>query len=451
MKQLVILAGGRGTRLTSNFGAKPKPMASVGGKPVIDLQLQLAKTFGFFEVHLLLCHQASVIKDHLGDGSQRGIRIHYHIEPEPLGTAGAVLRALPVLADKFVLMYGDTVLDVDLDQLWKHHEDAAADATLFVHPNDHPYDSDLVEMDAAAWIWAFHPHPRPPQTYLQNRVNAGLYVLEKRALEPWSRSPGKLDFAHDLFPRMLAAGARLSGHKSREYIKDMGTPDRLARVEGDMNSGLIERLALRNPCPAVFLDRDGTLNVEVDRITDPAQLELIDGAVAAVKRLNRAGMLAVVITNQPVIARGDCTEETLRLIHNKLESLLGCGGAYLDGLYYCPHHPDRGFPGERTELKIFCDCRKPGIALIQQAAAELNIALQQSWLIGDSSIDLQAARNAGMKAVLVRTGHGGRDRRCAAQPDFEFDNVADAVDFICDSDANRSATAASAQMIGASP
>lgn len=432
MRQLVILAGGAGTRLAGRLGDLPKPLAPVAGKPVLEHQLALARSHGFEDVRLLTFHRAEAVEAHFGDGGAFGVSIRYHVEREPLGTAGAVLDALPELAPRFALLYGDTVLDVDLDRMWRRHEEAEADATLFVHPNDHPFDSDLVELDEAGWVRAFHPHPRPPDAWLANLVNAALYVVERDALAPFSPPASKQDFAHDLFPKMLARGARLLGHRSREYIKDMGTPERLERVERDLRSGLVQRLSLRHACPAVFLDRDGTLNEEVGHLRSAEQMALIEGAGAAVGRLNRAGLLAVVITNQPVVARGDCTAEELRRIHDRLETLLGAEGAYLDGLYVCPHHPDRGFPGERVELKIACACRKPGTALIEQAVRDLRIAREGSWMIGDRTVDLKAARDAGLRAVLVRTGHGGQDRRHPVRPDYEFFDLAEAVDFIVD-------------------
>ncbi len=430
MKQLVILAGGLGTRLAKEPGALPKPMARVAGRPVLEYQLALARAHGFLDVHLLTWHRAELIEDYFGDGSRFGVNLRYQVESQPLGTAGAVLQALPTLGPRFIVLYGDTILDVDLAEIWRRHGEVGADATLLVHPNDHPQDSDLVELDAEGWIRAFHPHPHPPGQYRRNLVNAALYVVEKAALAAGRPAVGKLDFAHQLFPQMLAGGARLHGYRSREYIKDMGTPERLARVERDITSGLVQRLARRTPCPAVFLDRDGTLNVEVNRVKSTAEFELLPDVGPAVRQLNRAGLLAVVITNQPVIARGDCTADELREIHNKLDTLLGADHAYLDALYYCPHHPDGGFPGERADLKIACDCRKPGIGMLRRATADLNVDLPHSWFIGDTTTDLKTARNAGLKAVLVRTGHGGQDRLWPTRPDFEFFNLGEAVDFI---------------------
>ena len=432
LKQLAILAGGLGTRLAAKLGGRPKPLADVAERPVLEHQLELSRKYGFQDVQLLIHHGAEAIQSRLGDGAQFGLRIDYHVEREPLGTAGAVLAALPRLGPRFVVLYGDTVLDVDLDRFWNWHESRGGGVSLFVHPNDHPHDSDLVEVDADHRVRAFHAHPRDAGQYFANRVNAALYVIDRDLLAPWARVEAKRDFAQSLFPEMLEAGVPFHAYQSREYIKDMGTPDRLAKVEGDLRSGLVERLAWRNPCPAVFLDRDGTLNEERGHLSRPEQLDLLPGAAGAVRRLNRAGLLAVLITNQPVVARGECSEEELAEIHARLETLLGVEGAYLDGLYYCPHHPDGGFPGERAELKGPCDCRKPGTAMLDRAAEELGVERETSWMVGDRSADLQLARNAKVRSVLVRSGAAGQDRVFPARPDYEFYEVSEAVDFIVD-------------------
>lgn len=429
-RQLVILAGGLGSRLRDHVGAIPKAMVPVGGKPLLEHQVALARDHGFTDIRLLTFHGESVIRNHFGDGGRWGVSIRYHTEKVAMGTAGAVLEALPELDERFVVLYGDTLLDVDLDRMWRRHASLSADATLFVHPNDHPDDSDLIETDSEGWIVAFHPTPHPPGRNFQNLVNAALYVIERSALEPWSPPKSKLDFARDLFPAWLADGRRLHAYRSREYIKDVGTPDRLAQAESDLASGRVGRLSLRVKCPAVFLDRDGTLNQEVDRVKSADELKVIEGVGRALRRINQHGLLAVVVTNQPVIARGECSESELRRIHDKLETELGHDGAYLDGLYYCPHHPDRGFPGERPELKIACDCRKPRIGLIQKAAEELQIDVAGSWMVGDSTVDLQTAENAGIRAALVRTGHGGNDHRFPARADYEFFDLGEAADFI---------------------
>jgi histidinol-phosphate phosphatase family protein len=186
------------------------------------------------------------------------------------------------------------------------------------------------------------------------------------------------------------------------------------------------------PQAAVFLDRDGTINTHIGHVSRAAQLELIPGAGEAIRRLNDSDYRAVVVTNQPVVARGDCSLEELRRIHWTLEQRLSDGGAYLDRILVCPHHPNRGFAGEVAALKFHCDCRKPNTGLIDRAVAELNIARDASWMVGDSSSDMLAAHRAGLKSILVETGEAGLDARFASAPDFVAPDLAAAVDFILD-------------------
>jgi len=429
-RQLIILAGGMGTRLKARLGDLPKPMIPIAGKPLLEHQVELAMRHGFTDIIIFACYRPEIIERHFGNGSRWGLRISYILEKEPLGTAGAVLAGMNVLADCFLVVYGDTMINVDLDRIWTTHLTRGADATLLLHPNDHPLDSDLVEIDASGWVRAFHGRPHPPGAFFQNLVNAGLYVLNKETLQPWAARPVLLDFGKDLFPALLARGGKLLGYNTPEYIKDIGTPERYDRVCAEYERGVIQRSSLSTPQRAVFLDRDGTINTEVDGVTSADKLELLPHAAKAIQILNHHGYRVVVVTNQPVIAKGFCTEADIQNIHNKLETLLGKEHAFLDRIYYCPHHPERGFPGERAELKINCACRKPSPGMVTQAAQDLNINLGASWLIGDTTTDLQTAKNAGVRSILVKTGYAGRDGKHSAAADLTFETLEDAANWI---------------------
>lgn len=430
MRQLIILAGGKGTRLKDRLGDLPKPLIPIADKPLLAHQVELAKRYGFTDIIIFVCYRPDLIEQALGDGSRWGVRIRYQIEKEPLGTAGAVLAGYDLLAERFVVLYGDTMVNVDLDRIWSAHQIAKADATLLLHPNDHPLDSDLVEVNADGWIRAFHNRPHPSGRYFQNLVNAALYVINKKALQPYAERIAASDFGKDLFPSMARDGLKLLGYNSPEYIKDVGTPERLDRISAEFAAGVVQRSSLGVPQRAVFLDRDGTLNREVDGVRSPDQLELLPGVAEAIHRLNHSGWRAIVVSNQPVIAKGFCSESDVRAVHNKLETLLGQEHAFVDRIYYCPHHPEKGFAGEREELKIDCECRKPKPGMLVQAAKELNIDLRQSWFIGDTTTDLQTARNAGARSILVRTGYAGKDAKYGAAADYTFDTLNQAVDFI---------------------
>jgi histidinol-phosphate phosphatase family protein len=431
MKQVVILAGGKGTRLRERLGTLPKPLVDVCGAPLLARQLALAERYGFTHALILVNHAARQIEDFVATLGL-GMRIECVDDGRPRGTAGATLAALDRLAPEFLVMYGDTMLDVDLARFHGFHRQQAAAATLFLHPNDHPQDSDLVELGDDGAIAAFHPYPHAADRDYPNLVNAALYWMRRDALLPWRAEQRVLDFGKDLFPAMLARGLVLRGYRSAEYIKDIGTPQRLDRVCRDFRGGKIERASLSRPQAMVFLDRDGTLNREVDHLHRPDQMELLPGAAEAIRRLNASEYRCALITNQPVVARGECSVGDMRRIHDRLETLLGRKGAFLDRIYYCPHHPDTGFPGERPELKVDCPCRKPKPGMVDRAISEFNVARERSWFIGDSSVDMETARRAALRSILVETGYAGLDYRWWAAPDFIVPDISAAVSFILD-------------------
>ncbi len=431
--QLVVIAGGKGTRLRERLGDLPKPMVDVDGRPLLERQILLAKQYGITDIVLLLGHGANKIREYFEDGSNWGVKIRYHEESEPLGTAGAVLDALPSLGDRFLVMYGDTMLNIDLERFAQAHSNSGAPISLLLHPNDHPQDSDLVELDDEDRVLTFHNYPHDPNRYYANLVNAALYIVDRKSMELYAGVRAYPDFAKHLFPHLIAQGVRLHGYRSPEYIKDAGTPERLDKVTVDLRSGRIARSSFATPSPAVFLDRDGTINREVSYVRSPDQLELLDGVAAGIRRLNSSGVRVIVITNQPVIARGECSERNLKEIHNKLETELGAQGAYVDGIYYCPHHPDKGFQGERADLKMKCSCRKPATGLIDRATSDFNLDRSRSWLIGDSNRDVQTAFNAGIRSILVRTGFGGSDGKYGATPNMVCADLPAAVEFLLSS------------------
>ncbi len=401
--KVVIIAGGKGTRIASVNSEIPKAMIPVCGKPIVEHEVELCKRYGFTDFLFIIGHMGDQISSFFGDGSKWGINIEYYQEMQPLGTAGALGYLKDKLTEDFFVFYGDTIVDFDMKSMLKYHQEKKADATLFLHPNDHPYDSDIVQLDAEGKVLKFDNKPHPDGFVSKNIVNAALFIFSPKILEKIEVGI-KSHIEKHVLPRCLESGMNLYGYVSPEYIKDMGTPDRYEAVCKDVESGKVARLNRKNPRPALFLDRDGTINEEVNLLNKPEQLKLIEGAAEAIRLINKSDYLAIIVTNQPVIARNLCSIEELEYIHASLETMLGKEQAYVNAIYYCPHHPDKGYPEERPEYKIDCACRKPKPGMFHQAAKDWNIDLSQSYMIGDSDRDLQAGINARVReSILIDT------------------------------------------------
>ena len=411
--RVVIMAGGKGTRIASIKNDVPKPMIEIGGKPILQWQIENLRACGLTDIILVIGHLGEVIQEYFRDGSSFGVSISYFVESTPLGTAGALFK-MPQLTEDFLLMCGDVVLDVDFNRFIDFHLKKHAWASLMTHPNGHPYDSSLLVTEilppqiigglpvdthcVKRWM-----NKEDERLYYQNRVNAGIEIISPLLLQEVAKNyvprhpenPDKIDLDRDVLKPHINSG-RIFAYDTTEYIKDMGTPDRFYEVEEDIEKGKVRARNLKHPQKAVFLDRDGTINQYVGFLTKAEQFELIPQVEDAIKLINKSGYLTIVVTNQPVIARGDCDWEDLRMIHDKMETDLGKSGAFVDGIYVCPHHPDKGFEGERPEYKINCDCRKPKAGLFLKAASDYHIDLSQSVMIGDSDADVEAGRNAGL-------------------------------------------------------
>lgn len=425
--QAVIMAGGKGTRLSSVTKNVPKPMVDFCGKPLLEYIIGNLRENGVNDIILVIGYLGDVIKNHFGTGEKFGVQIRYFTEETPLGTAGALPLISDALSDTFFLVFGDLFLNIDFEKFADFHREKGAEITLFAHPNSHPFDSDIIITDNTDRVtgWSYKKDER--KGYYENLVNAGLYVIEKSVL-PQSAEE-KLDLEKDIIIPAVSSGA-VYAYRSSEYVKDIGTPERLEKVEADYLLGVTEKRNLKNRQKCIFLDRDGTINRFVGFLRKPGEIELLPGVAEAIRRINESEYLAVCITNQPVVARGEVTFEELDNINNKMHTLLGNEGAYLDGLFFCPHHPDKGFDGEIKELKFDCDCRKPKTGLVKKAAERFNIDVSNSFVIGDTYADVLTGKNAGAKTVLLRSGAEDKFEKYKCDPDFTAEDLLEAINMI---------------------
>lgn len=424
----VFMAGGRGTRISSVASDIPKPMIKIQGKPILEHEIECLRSQGFTDFIITVSYLGNVIVDYFGDGSgisastgkPFGVKIQYYFEEQPLGNAGALIKIKNKLDDDFLLLNADVLFDIDINRMLCTHQNSGALATILTHPNSHPYDSGLIvsDKDNVVLQWLTKEAVRPE--FYKNRVNAGIHVLSPKALEGLPVSANmlgtkdengktiKLDLDRDIL-RPLAGTGKLCCYDSTEYVRDMGTPERYKAVCKDYASGIVTGRNLKNPQKAIFLDRDGTINRYVGFLRDIDDFELIDGVSQAIALINQSVYLTIVVTNQPVIARGEVKEDELSEIHFKMETLLGKDGAYIDDVYYCPHHPHKGYEGEIEALKIDCACRKPKPGMLLQAAKDHNIDLVESWMIGDSENDILAGKAVGCKTAYIGKENFGQD------------------------------------------
>lgn len=426
----IIMAGGKGTRISNLFPDIPKPLIPIDGIPVLEREICSLRDQGFTDLILTVSYMGEKIMDYFGDGSRFGVSIQYYNEVTPLGNAGALFKLRDQLTEDFLLLNADAIFDVNFNRMVEFHRSHGGLVTLFTHPNSHPYDSGLLIADENMSVkqWLAKEDERP--TYYKNRVNAGLHVISPVVLDMARIDAEKVGTVDEVTGKVmkvdldrqllkpLAGTGKMFCYDSPEYVKDMGTPKRYYSVVSDFKAGIVQSKNLKNKQKAVFLDRDGTINKYVGFLRDIDQFELIEGVAEAIKRINASGCLCIVVTNQPVIARGEVTVPQLEEIHNKMETLLGLEGAYIDGLYYCPHHPHKGFEGEIPELKFDCECRKPKPGMLLKAAEDFNIDLSESWMVGDGENDVKAGENAGCKTCLIGKDEFGQDMTVGSLLEF---------------------------------
>ncbi|MBQ3063778.1 MAG: HAD-IIIA family hydrolase [Clostridia bacterium] len=408
----VIMAGGKGTRMATLGSDLPKPMLPLGGKPILAHEIACLVKEGITDIVLVVGHLGHVIKNYFGDGRTFGARITYFEESEPLGTAGALYHLKPALADDdFLLLGADLLFEVDLSRFLAYHRERGGLATLLTHPSTHLFDSVAVYADENGRVRALLP-PAADRAITANRTNAGLQICAPALLDRLTGA-GRLDLDREVLAPLATEGL-LYAYNSPEYVKDVGTPERLASGEHDLAAGYPQKAYLGKKRPAVFLDRDGTINRHISFLSRPDQIELLPRAAEAIRLLNERHIPVIVATNQPVIARGDVTREGLAAIHGRLACLLAEQGAFVNDIFYCPHHPDGGFAGEVPALKTDCACRKPEPGLLLQAAARYNLDLPRSLMIGDRDTDVMAGKRAGCLTAKIGNSTKGLIPDCHA-------------------------------------
>lgn len=390
----VILAGGRGTR--SADPTKAKLGQELDGVPLLQWHMRLLEPSEI--------SQAVIVAGHLGDQVSAlarqvdtlNIDLSVIHEAEQRGTVAAlVLAAEETQAGEFLVILGDILMSLPIQQFLDEWRASGKGVAVVVHPSTHPEDSDAAFPSHDGRVLVVpKSHPRE---HIPNMSSAGLFAISRDAL---TRYAGMKDFGSDVLPAAAKADD-LFAFVSSHYLKDTGTPARLESAQGDIDRGAFLRRGDLKPRAALFLDRDGVINPSHPEFYRAAGYELLPGVAEAIAEANRAGIPVIVVTNQPHIAKGLMTFEDHQLIRAKMDSLLGAGGAFVDDYLFCPHHPETGFEREVPHLKILCECRKPNPGLLREAAARHSLDLTRSVMVGDTDRDRGAAHADGSQFMHV--------------------------------------------------
>lgn len=384
LTQAVVLVGGLGTRLGDRTKLVPKPMLDVGGRPFLDTLIdELVRYDVFDEILLLAGHRAEIVETHYAATRRGRARIIVSCETAPLGTGGALIHAGDRLHDRFLLLNGDSLFDINLLDFIVSAQHSRVHMALRDGVIGDRYGRVVLDGDRVRDFIA-------PGAGATGPVNAGIYVVEKSVITGITSLPASLE--QDLFPTLAARGD-LRGKAYRGYFIDIGIPDDFARADREL------REMLRRP--AVFFDRDGVLNHDSGYTFETDKLEWIEGAREAVKAVNDAGYFAFVITNQSGVARGYYEEHHVVTLHRGMADQLAQVGAHIDAFEFCPDHPD----GSVARYRRVSDRRKPGPGMITDLAQRFPIDMARSMVIGDKGSDMAAAKAAGIAGHLFEGGN----------------------------------------------
>ena len=393
----LLLAGGLGTRLFPLTATVPKCLVPIAGRPLLDVWVDCLAEAGISEGRINTHALAETVRAYIEQINALG-RIHLRESHEPtlLGSAGTVTANVDLAddADQVVVIYADNFSDIDLRPLIAFHRRHGDPLTMVLFRAPDPRACGIAEMDGEGRIVSFVEKPERPVSDL---ANAGLYVVNAAAYREIA-SMGAFDLGFEVLPRFVG---RMRGWVWGGYYLDIGTRDALEHAQHEAALILPGQLQVGNntPRPAVFLDRDGTLIEHIPYLSDPAMVSLLPRAAEALKRLRRAGFATVLVTNQSAIGRGMLAVNRLDEIHAELNRQLALEGATIDGIYYCPDAPKSD---DRTVVEN--PDRKPGPGMLFRAAADLNLDLSASWMVGDLISDVLAGLNAGCKSILVQSG-----------------------------------------------
>ncbi len=398
--QVVVLMGGLGTRLGEQAKNCPKALTKVGERPFFDYQLLLMKEYGFRHFLFLVGHYGKMVEDYYGDGNRYGIRISYSYDGEKLlGTGGAVRKAYHLLRDDFLLLYGDSFMDIDYKEtIYRYFKGRLSGclSLMTIMENNNCLDrSNVIGKDGKIILY-----DKKNFTEEMRYIDYGVNMFAKTVFQ---RYDDDMPFDIGDVQNRLSKEGRLSAHEVTNRFYEIGSPKSLELF----NSYAKHRFKERGK--AVFFDRDGVINKIIFR-DDTEQLDspfckdeiiLMDDVVETMKLLQQKGYYLFIVTNQPAAAKGKAKLSDLYDVNTHICKILKKNGVVIDGAEICPHYPGLSEHTKEKFLAKECRCRKPKIGLIEALAARFCIDMEHSWMIGDSYTDILAGRRAGLRTAFI--------------------------------------------------
>jgi mannose-1-phosphate guanylyltransferase/phosphomannomutase len=405
MPQCVVIAGGLGTRLSAAGITTPKLLLEIDSRPLLSYLIEEITNEGYTNVLFCLGNQSEQIKNAI-HAIDTPLSIEISVEDEPRGTLGALENAKNYLEDFFTVLMGDTYLScTNIGSIHALCESTGLSASTLCKFTDHPLDSDLIEIDEFGLARrVFRTNLDSVQSDVKTSM-AGVFFLSKKLI---SSQPSDIsrDITRDLIIPAISEGVQVQTLFHQGIIRDLGTPERLTSFLE--NHTPHSNSLVSSPRNIVLMDRDGTLNKKNGHISKFEEIFIHPAGIAIAEKINGENLKAFLVTNQPVIARGEALMDD---VHQICASLLNALGIWQgqDHVYICPHYPESGFLGENSRFKIDCVCRKPKPGLLLQAANEHKFRLTNAIMIGDSLADIYAGLHVGARVLHI---HENLDERC---------------------------------------
>ena len=415
----IIISGGKGSRFRT-IQSLPKILTKFNKKTIFDIIKDNLQKYRLNKIHLL-CGKN---KEKIIKSIKKKKNLFFYDEEKLLGTAGC-LKKLDSnnLSEDIIIIFGDLLFEIDFLKFFQFHKKKNSDITIFSHPSDHIYDSDMLKVDKNNKVKNIFYKPHKKKIISNNLTIAGLFIIKKKLLKEIPKNK-KVDFSKYLLKKLLKKNFFIASYNSREYCKDFGTPDRYKIVKKDYKNKIHLLRSYEKKLPAIFLDRDGVINKDMGPNQYSNPFNFLNDAIKSLIKLRKSKYLIFLITNQPSVAKGFITHQQLKKSLLKYEIFLSSKGFYFDKIYFCPHHPHKGFKGENIKFKINCICRKPKPGLLYLANREFNLDLKKSFFIGDSSNDYFAALKAKVKPIIINKNFK-HNKKCVYKR-----NILEAVNYI---------------------